>query len=152
MSEQRFEAEGVTTSGRVTSKKVETSRSRDSETHRVTETQSYYLSYVFDTKKGQRIEDRDTVEKERWGGLNLGDSIEIQYLPDRAEENRISRESSIVGGVLMCCFAVLGNIIGIASIILKSHQKGITPNNLNCFLPPRFVPLNYFKPPSRSKP
>ena len=123
VSERRFEAEGVKTSASVTGKKVETSRSRDSETRRVTETQSYYLYYVFDTIRGQRVEARDTVEKDRWGELNQGASIEVQYLPDRPEENRISRESSIVGGVLMCCFAVLGNIIGIGAIIVYSRDR-----------------------------
>ena len=122
-SEQRFEAEGVKASATLTGKNVETNRSRDRETNRITETQSYYLHYSFETKEGRKIEAKDTVAKERWEELAEGAAIEIQYLPGAPEENRISRESSIVGGVLMCCFAVLGNIIGIGSIVVYLRDR-----------------------------
>ena len=118
VSEQRFEAEGIKVAGTVTGKKVETRRDRDRETNRITETQSYYVEYAFNASSAEKIESRDTTSKELWGGLESGAPIEIQYLPEDPRNNRISRESSILGGVLMCCFAALGNIVGFGSIFV----------------------------------
>jgi len=115
-TEQRFAKEGITVAGTLTNKTVEENREKDRETKKIRITKSYYAHYSFATKEGVQIQAKDSVDKEVWDGLSDKSPIQIQYLPDSPNSNRVARESSIIGGVLLGAFGVLALIIGVYSL------------------------------------
>ena len=61
--------------------------------------------YSFTTKQGQTLEGKDEVFPNRWRVLEGGSPLEVEYLSNSPETNRIPGET--VGAVLLLASAVL---------------------------------------------
>jgi hypothetical protein len=113
--EQEFAANGVVTTGIVLEKQFFAADS-DSSTE-------YRVGYRFTTPDGRVVEASETVDVGVWEGLIERGPIEIQYLPDRPETNRLTPGSDIVGALIFLLLAVVFG--GIGGVVFFHALRGI---------------------------
>jgi hypothetical protein len=85
VEEGRYEKKGARAEGVVLSKTVY---------HRSSKRSRYYVSYRFTTREGKTIQGRDDVFPNTYHKLREGGPIEIEYLSDSPDTNRIPGESA----------------------------------------------------------
>lgn len=97
-------------------------------------TPKFYAHYTFQTKTGALIANKCLVGRNIWSSLKTGSTIQIQYLPNTPEENRIPEETydfipwlpiSLGSALMLTGIALLFHgvlkVIGIRKII--THGK-----------------------------
>ena len=105
VEERRYETRGQKVQGTVLSKQA----GGGSGSHKL------YVRYRFTTPGAQTIEGRGEVFRRTWATLREGGPVEVQYLPDSPDTNRIPGKSAsastyrgISGGLLLASSVVLG--------------------------------------------
>lgn len=132
VEERRYEGEGQRVQGIVLSKAVSrgTSASRGTSS-----TTSYYVMYKFTTKEGQTIEGKDDVFPNTWRTLKEGGTVEVEYLPNSPDTNRIPGETAKsstyknIGRFLFLASAVI-LLIGLRKVYVKFRLLR-EPTNIN---------------------
>lgn len=107
LREQDFAASGVATTGIVLEKRIVPADS-DSSTE-------YRVGYRFTTTDEKVVEGSDSVSVDVWEGLAERGPIEIRYLRDRPETNRLAAGSDFFGALMFllggAAFAGIGGVL-----------------------------------------
>lgn len=114
--ERRFDAEGITAPGIITSKRVAEKREQDRETKRERISRTYYVTYRFTSDQGREIEGEISVSKERWERAVERESIQVQYLPHDAAKSRIAGDSDKTKSLLFTGIGAFGGLVGLVCI------------------------------------
>ena len=121
--EKRFDTEGITAPGVITSKRVHEKRERDRETKREKITTTYYLTYAFTTDQGKQIETENSVSQSRWQKSAEKDNIQVQYLPTEPSKSRIAGESNRLKTLVFTGISGVAGIIGIGCIVTHFRRR-----------------------------
>lgn len=104
LREQAFAANGVVATGIVLEKRFIPADSNSSTEYRVV--------YRFTTQDGRTVEGSDQVNVETWESVVERGPIDVRYLPDVPESNRLNLGSDLVGAVIFLVFGVVLTVIG----------------------------------------
>jgi hypothetical protein len=126
--EQRYEDEGISVPGTVSSKRIEERRERDRQTKREEIKKSYYVKYNFDVSGDQHLEGEDSVSSDVWQNLSENSPIQIQYLKGEPEKNRVAHAPERLGGILFLLFGGIAEIVGLVSIGYVIKKKRTIKN------------------------
>lgn len=121
--ERKFEAEGVTVPGIVTSKRVSEKRETDRETKRQKTITTYYVQYKFATAQGREMEDENSVSGSTWQSLSEQDAIQVQYLPSQPAESRIAGESQTALSYGFTGLGAAGVLAGLAAVFAWIRRR-----------------------------
>ena len=121
--EKRFETEGITAPGIITSKRIHEERRRDRETKREKITTTYYLTYSFTTDQGKQIETENSVSQSRWQKSSEKDNIQVQYLPTDPSKSRIAGESNRLKTLVFTSISGVAGLVGIGCIVTHFRRR-----------------------------
>ena len=79
---------------------------------------SWYVMYSFTTKQGQTLEGKDEVFPNRWRVLEGGSPLEVEYLSNSPETNRIPGET-----VSAVTYGAIGAVLLLASAVLLARGR-----------------------------
>lgn len=115
-TEGRFEKESVTVPGVVVNKRVEETSTYDQDTKRRKRTETFWVHFKFQTADGRALESKDSVGREAFEELKSGAPVEVQYLKDAPQTNRLARQATFVAGYAFLAFNALAVAIGAVSL------------------------------------
>jgi uncharacterized protein (DUF58 family) len=104
LREQAFSTNGVVATGIVLEKRFIPADSDSSTEYRVV--------YRFTTQDGRTVEGSDQVNVETWESVVERGPIDVRYLSDLPESNRLNLGSDLVGAVIFLLFGVVLTVIG----------------------------------------
>ncbi len=92
--DERFQQHARTVQGTVLTKTI-ISSSSGGILRRQSSSRSYYVTYRFSTPEGQEFEGSAGVYSETWDNLAEGGPIQITYLPDAPQTNRVEGRTDL---------------------------------------------------------
>ena len=99
--QERFQKEGQSTQGMVLTKAIQVGKkSSDS---------SYRITFCFTTADGKVVNGSASVSPELWDGLEERGPVQVTYLPDKPQSNRVDGKK--VDWMLPIVFAIVGGIV-----------------------------------------
>ena len=98
--QERFQKEGQSTQGMVLTKAIQGGKKSSNE--------SYQITYRFSTPDGKAVMGSATVSPEIWDRLEERGPVQVTYLPDKPQSNRV--EGKKVDWMLPIGFGVVGFI------------------------------------------
>jgi hypothetical protein len=113
VQEWRYESGGDVVPGTVVRKVATVRKGRGSSS-------SWYVMYRFTTRQGQTVEGKDEVFPERWRSLEEGGPLEVEYLSNSPETNRIPGET--VSGATYSAIGVVLLLAG-AALLARGRRK-----------------------------
>lgn len=115
LEERAYAEDGVTTTGMVLTKDIDSADS-DSSTE-------YRVRYRFSTEAGETVEGGADVSVETWESLTERGAIEITYLRDRPGSNRLAGAGEVFGAVV---FLVIGaGFGGIGAVLVGRSLRNV---------------------------
>lgn len=124
--EQAYTLNGVVAPGTVLEKYIKESWDSDHKS----KSKSYIVKYRFTPEGAAAIESSSSVSSGVYAETETGDDIEIQYLSDNTQKNRVAGASELGFGIAFSC---VGGLIFIAGALVLRHEikKRLLNSRLN---------------------
>lgn len=106
MLSDRLEKEGQTVTGIVLTKEVHSTKSKSGSRSST----SYNITFRFAPREGEIVRGTAGVNAEDWDALEERGPIQVTYLPDQPQSNRVAGQSIEV--LLPLIFSVVGAVVG----------------------------------------
>lgn len=108
--EKKYDSVGVQVQGEVVGKRVVTRADSDNR-----QTTDFFVRYKFKTIDNREFEGESSVGKIFYDGATSGAPVEVQYLVDNPDENRLPESAGTLAGWI---FMIIGPILALAGVWL----------------------------------
>jgi len=126
-AERRFQAESVSVSGIIASKRVHEKNGIDPSTKRPTVSRTHYLKAAFTDDRGQTREIETNVSAEQWESAREDDVVEVRYLPADPAKSRIAGESRLGSAYVFTSLGALGVVMGLGVVFSVWRKRDELP-------------------------